>query len=346
MRTLDFAGRDAGCGISFDVNSLYPSRMRYELLPYGEPRYFKGEPKLGPMYELFIADILIDATVKPDHLPCMQFKDNFAKFAPTEYVTDTQGIVVRCVTSAELDLIREQYDIHHLEFVDGYMFKGSRNLFADFVDETMEGKSKATIEGNKGMRQLFKLRANSSYGKFGTGTRVCSMKPTLLEDGRIRYVRLAEEEREPVYVPVAAFITAYARSYTIRAAQANYPRFMYADTDSIYLQGYEPPVGIEVDDVKLGAWKQEHKFQRFKALRAKTYIFEEDGELVIHCAGLPDRCHDWNPEEGEELPSADGIYTEVTFDNFEIGAEYWGKLYNHHAAGGSYFTTGAFKIRS
>ena len=171
------------------------------------------------------------------------------------------------------------------------------------------------------------------------------MKPTLLEDGRIRYVRLAEEEREPVYVPVAAFITAYARSYTIRAAQANYPRFMYADTDSIYLQGYEPPVGIEVDDVKLGAWKQEHKFQHFKALRAKTYVFEEVGELVIHCAGLPDRCHDWNPEEGEELPSADDIYTEVTFDNFEIGAEYWGKLYNHHTAGGSYFTTGAFKIR-
>ena len=226
------------------------------------------------------------------------------------------------------------------------MFKGSTELFAKFVDETMAGKAKATIDGNKGMRQLFKLRANSSYGKFGTGTRVCSMRPTLLDDGRVKYVRLAEEEREPVYVPVAAFITAYARSYTIRAAQANYSRFMYADTDSIYLQGTEPPVGIEVDDVKLGAWKKEHEFQHFKALRAKTYVFVEDGELVVHCAGLPDRCHDWEPDEGDELPTSGDIYTEVTFDNFEIGSEYWGKLYNHHAAGGSYFTTGAFKIRS
>lgn len=319
--------------------------MRYELLPYGQPVRFTGEPVTDLMYPLYIANILIDATLKPDHLPCMQFKENFAKFSPTEYVEDTEGVVARCVTSAELELIREQYDIHHLEFIDGWLFKGSTNLFSDFIDETMEGKSRATVEGNKGMRQLYKLRANSSYGKFGTNTRVCSVMPTLLDDGRIKYVRLSEEEREPVYVPAAAFITAYARSYTIRAAQANYDRFMYADTDSIYLRGYDPPVGIEVDDVKLGAWKQEHRFQHFKALRAKTYVFVEDGELNIRCAGLPERCFDWEPGFGEELPVDPSILTEVTFDNFEIGAEYWGKLYNHHTDGGSYFTTGAFKIR-
>ena len=72
-------------------------------------------------------------------------------------------------------------------------------------------------------------------------------------------------------------------------------------------------------------------------------MFEEDGELVIHCAGLPKRCYDYVPEQGEEVP--EDCLIKVTFDNFEIGAKYWGKLFNAHVNGGIVLYNRFFTIR-
>ena len=116
-------------------------------------------------------------------------------------------------------------------------------------------------------------------------------------------------------------------------------RFIYSDTDSVKVLGTERP-RMRVDDVRLGWWKDEGHFLRFKALRAKTYMAEypdpkygEEGhdeptKLEIHVAGMPKRCHPL-----------------VTFENFEIGAEYPGKLYRKNVPGGVILYEGLFKIR-
>lgn len=339
-----FTGFDVGEGISFDVNSLYPSVMRYELLPYGDPVRFEGKYEKNLLYPLFVQAVKIDATLKPDHVPCIQVKDAAYsdRFAPTEYIDDTKGEIVRYVTNVDLELIFDQYDVHSIEYYEGWMFKGSRHLFDGFIDECNERKVQAAESGNYGMRSIFKLRMNSSYGKFGTSPKCASMKP-VKRDGRIWYEKLPEEEREPIYIAVASFITAYARDKTIRAAQSVYHRFVYADTDSLYLVGTDMPDALDIDPYRLGAWKHEHTFQRFKVLRPKTYVFESDGELTVHCAGLPERCHDYKPSENEEVP--DDCYTEVTFDNFAVGAKYWGKLFNQHVDGGIVLYTKFFTIR-
>ena len=339
-----FTGFDVGEGISFDVNSLYPSVMRYELLPYGDPKRFEGKYEHDRLYPLYIQAVKIDATLKPDHIPCIQVKETAYsdRFAPTEYIEDTKGEIVRYVTNVDLELIFEQYDVHSIEYYEGWKFKGSRHLFDGFIDECNERKVEASKTGNDGMRMIAKLRMNSSYGKFGTSPKCRSMKP-VKRDGRIWYERLDEEEREPIYIPAASFITAYARAKTIRSAQSVFERFVYADTDSLYLVGTEVPEQLEVDPVKLGCWKLEHRFQRFKVLRPKTYVFVEDGELTVHCAGLPERCHDYEPKDGEEVP--EDCFTSVTFDNFEIGAKYWGKLFNQHVDGGIVLYTKFFTIR-
>mgnify|MGYP003207143962 FL=1 len=77
----------------------------------------------------------------------------------------------------------------------------------------------------------------------------------------------------------------------------------------------------------LGAWKREHDFERFKALRAKTYCFEEAGELIIHCAGMPTRCH-----------------THVTMENFEYGSSFEGKLKPKDVKGGTILEDTMFTI--
>lgn len=324
-----FAGRKLGAGCSFDVNSLYPSVMASahgEVLPYGEPVAYDGEYVHDDEYPLYIQYIEADFKVKEDHIPCLQLKGN-SRFGETEYIKDSGGMVMLCLTSVDLEMLFEQYDVFDARYIRGYKFKGSRVLFKDYVDKWTAVKINAGKEGNKGMRTIAKLQLNSLYGKLATNPVKQSRMP-YLDDGIVKYALLDPEYAEAQYLPAGAFITSYARQFTIRAAQANYARWLYCDTDSVYLLGTEPPIDMWVDDYELGAWKKEHEFDSFKAIRAKTYCFEEDGELTVHCAGMPSRCHE-----------------HVTIDNFEVGASFAGKLKPKDVSGGTILVDDVFTIR-
>lgn len=312
-----YAGVELGEGVSYDVNSLYPSVMASsagEVLPYGYPRWFWNEPEVDDLYPLWIAQVRCSFKVKGGRIPCIQLKGNLA-FVPTEYIRDSVEPVVLTVTSVDWNLITQQYDVTVYEWLGGYRFKQSSELFKKYVWKWVEVKNQATLDGNAGMRTIAKLMLNSLYGKFATQPVVRSRKP-IVENDVVRYVDIPEYDREPVYLPVGAFITAWARYKTITTAQACGDRFIYSDTDSVKVIGTED-LGIDVDDVRLGAWKDEGHFTRFKALRAKTYIAEYAGRLEVHVAGMPARCH-----------------SQVTFENFEMGATYHGKLYQRRVEGG------------
>lgn len=326
-----YAGVEIGKGVSYDVNSLYPSVMAScdgEILPYGRPKWFYCEPPMNDAERpLWIAKLCLSFKIKTDRIPCIQLKGNLS-FVPTEYVRDSKGDVVITVTSVDWKLITSQYDVEVREWFGGYSFKGSNGLFKQYVDKWVEQKNKATIEGNSGKRQIAKLMLNSLYGKFATQLTVRSRKPIIDEKtDALRYVDIPEYERDPVYLPVGCFITAWARFKTINAAQECGDRFIYSDTDSLKVIGTEP-LGIDVDDVRLGAWKDEGHFSRFKALRAKTYIAQYGDRIEVHVAGLPSRCH-----------------SQVTFENFKLGATYQGKLYQKRVAGGIVLVEDTFRIK-
>ena len=60
---------------------------------------------------------------------------------------------------------------------------------------------------------------------------------------------------------------------------------------------------IEIDDYKLGAWKEESKFKKGKYLRQKCYVeLGLDDKLNVTVAGLP-----------KKLSSL------INFDNFNVG---------------------------
>lgn len=338
-------------GVVLDVNSLYPSVMYNCLLPYGEPKHFKGKPKLEGLYKLYVVNFTCQFEVKKDHIPSLQIKNN-PIFGDREYLHDSQGQDVNLtMTNVDFELFQEQYDIYNLEYNEGYYFLATDSLFKEYIDKWTAVKIKATEDGNAGLRTIAKLMLNALYGKFGTNPMVKSKYP-IFEDGLVKYKTDEGEMKDPVYVALASFVTSYARQITISSAQKNYNRFIYADTDSLHLVGDEIP-DLKVHDTKLGYWAIEGYFTKGKFIRAKSYIEEQKENkafddidiekrvglysdiktrelkrLHVTCAGMPDACHKY-----------------ITFDNFKSGTKVNGKKVAKRVKGGVVIEDSQFTIK-
>lgn len=322
-----FKELDLSEGIVLDVNSLYPSVMYYQPLPYGEGIFFKGKYKPDKIYNLYVQMFTCQFELKPGYIPTIQLKNNLS-FIPTQYLESSDGEdVTLCLTNVDLELFMEHYNVFNIEYHSGWKFKSTIGLFKDYIDKWNKVKMESTLNGNKAMRTLAKLMLNALYGKFALNPSVQSKIPWY-DNGVIKYKLGEKETREPIYIPVGTFITAWARYKTISSAQKVYNRFVYADTDSLHLVGTEIPDMLEIDPVKLGAWKHESTFTRARFIRQKSYIEEIDGVLNITCAGMPDRC-----------------YKYVTWYNFHTGATYTGKLGMAHVNGGIVLKDIPFSIK-
>lgn len=309
-------GQDIGEGIVLDVNSLYPAVMYDRPLPYGEGIFFEGKYEPDKLYNLYVQMFTCQFELKENYIPTIQLKNNLS-FMPTAYLSSSEDEeVTMCLTSVDLDLFFEHYHVYNITYHSGWKFKSTTGLFKEYIDKWNAVKMESTLNGNKAMRTLAKLMLNALYGKFALNPNVQSKIP-YYDNGIIKYTLGEKETRNPIYIPVGTFITAWARHKTITSAQKVYDRFLYADTDSLHLIGTEIPKGLEVDPVKLGAWKHESTFTRARFVRQKTYIEEIDGELNITCAGMPSRC-----------------YKNVTWNNFIAGSSFEGKLQFTHVQGG------------
>lgn len=309
-------GQDIGAGIVLDVNSLYPSVMYYRPLPYGEGIFFDGKYEPDKLYNLYVQMFTCQFELKENYIPTIQLKNNLS-FMPTAYLSSSEDEeVTMCLTSVDLELFFEHYHVYNITYHSGWKFKSTTGLFKEYIDKWNAVKMESTLNGNKAMRTLAKLMLNALYGKFALNPNVQSKIP-YYDNGLIKYTLGEKETRNPIYIPVGTFITAWARYKTITSAQKVYDRFLYADTDSLHLIGTEIPKGLEIDPVKLGAWKHESTFTRARFVRQKTYIEEIDGELNITCAGMPSRC-----------------YKHVTWNNFIAGSSFEGKLQFTHVQGG------------
>ena len=332
-----YKNKTVGEGEVLDVNSLYPAIMRYMTLPFGEPFFYEGQYKEDKVYPLYIQRLTCSFKIKEGKIPTIQIKHS--RFVDNEYLTDSgDEPVALTLTSIDLKLFFEQYDVWDLNYESGWKFKGMRGLFNEYIDKWITVKNEATISGNKGMRQVAKILLNSLYGKFASSMDVQSKIP-YLDDDVVKY-RLGEKrQKDGVYLPMGCFITAYARDKTIRTSQAikdysikkyGIDMYCYSDTDSIHtiLTVEELKQFCEIDDVKLGAWKHESHFTRAKFIRQKTYLEEINGEIKITCAGLPQRCYD-----------------QVTWENFKEGLKVDGKLAFHHVKGGIILRETEFTIK-
>lgn len=296
-----------------DVNSLYPSVQRNERLPYGVPIQYEGKYKKDILYPLYIQVISCSFDLREGKIPTIQLKNNLA-FVPNEYLKSSEGkIVTLTLTSVDLELFLKHYRVHDLKYHYGFKFKSLKGIFSNYIDYWTEQKINAKKIGNPSKYLIAKLMMNSLYGKFGTSNYVRSKFP-FFQDDMVHYEMGELEERDPVYLPIASFITSYARKKTISTSQAikdytkekyNKDYYIYSDTDSIHmirLPDEELKQFVDVDDYRLGAWKIESYAKRGKFIRQKCYIEEDEKGIHATVAGLPKQL---------------GKY--ITFENFKEG---------------------------
>ena len=127
-------------------------------------------------------------------------------------------------------------------------------------------------------------------------------------------------------------------------------------TKDLIEMGVDIPEDFEIHPTKLGAWKVESLFYRARYLRQKCYIEDENPQELwdkpqFHSGDLKETCEDLGIDFEEEIKRYEGwydrknlkitcagmpddCYSEVSWTNFFITAEYSGKLIPERVPGG------------
>ena len=334
------ANKLVGRGKVYDVNSLYPYVMREFPMPYGDPEWFNGVPEDSP-HPQFVTSVTFTARLRKGFLPCIQIKRH-SIFNDVEYLDLIDEPTTLAVTHVDLELWQKHYDMDILSFNGGWAFRECSGVFNEYIHKWL------TIKENSdgGLREIAKLHLNSLYGKFATNTNCTGKYPYLDDDGVVQLKLGEDDTRDPVYTPVGVMITAYARMVTITAAQENYDRFLYADTDSIHLRGTEQPSGIIVGK-QLGEWKHEYDFTLAKFMRSKRYMEIESQPCRDTCcpqnANLPHDPARWiRHAHIAGLPVA--VQRNISLGQFNRGAVFSGKLLPRRVKGGIVLSDVAFSL--
>ena len=293
--------KEVGKGIILDVNSLYPSCMYSPYaLPFGQPIMYEGKYQDDINYPLYVQSITCIFELKKGKIPSIQIKNNLS-FIPNEYVKSSNGeFVTLYLTKPDYELFCSQYHIYHPKYNGGWKFKSSIGNFDTYINRWMEQKIKAGKEGNAPLKIIAKLMLNSAYGKLGCSSEGRKKQP-YLDNNVLKFKYLDKEEREPLYVASASFITSYGRLRTITTSQIikdytiqkyGEDRYYYSDTDSIHAGLTDEDLEelkdiIQIDDFKLGCWAKEGEFTRAYYIRQKCYIEEVNGKTEVTVAGLP-----------------------------------------------------------
>lgn len=274
-------------GRVYDINSLYPSILLDKSLPVGEPRFYEanGLPPDG----LWVADVLVSFSLKPDGEPCL--------IDERSSIQESGSSMELVMTSVEFELYTEMYNFHLLDVGWCFQFRGETGLFDDYVN-LFRRRKEAAPPGSVPRRQA-KQYLNRLVGKFGYSPKPVRKTVRLGDNQWVEYVPFKPRTRSSRaitsmhrYLPLAMFINAYGRARMARAIGLAGDRFLYCDTDSLHVVGDYPIDGLDIHDSRFGAWKLEHRFTEAFYNRPRQYgmrVLEDSGCIrdSIHFAGVP-----------------------------------------------------------
>ena len=283
-----YAGIEFNDVISFDVNSLYPSVMYENPMPIGDGKIYKSvEEGRKDNRHLFIIVAFVEyAKVRTGQHAFIGNQSGFSYARKYSYDNELNNKMLY-LWKDEFELFKLVYDAQYtiLKVVG---WKKANYVFKDYIDRWYDLKKNAK---NDVERSLAKLMLNSLYGKFGMNDSRITKIPIALDD-KIIY-RTEDNNTTYYYKEVASYITSKARCKLATFMNRCGDNFLYCDTDSVYYIGHDIPEIFKdvVDSKKLGYWKYEGHYTRFKALKAKCYLKQlDDGTIERRIAGCPKEC--------------------------------------------------------
>ena len=267
--------------IDVDCNSMYPSILRDEWLPWGLPEPYDGKYEQDDNMPLHCDELTFRAELKPNGYPFLL--DNRSVYGLNR-LTSTRGYVTRVLTDIDQQLLYENYDVTVYKYVRGWKFRRSKGFFRSFIDEWGELKQHETGE----KRQMAKLVMNALVGKMASMPKGAVMLP-LSKDGITLDWDIAQREESNLktdYLPVPIWVNAYARRKLMGVCHTNADRLLYANTDGCILSGWEPVKSCDIHPTELGKWKIAARYDKLTILGMNRYQgWRDDGEVDICMAG-------------------------------------------------------------
>lgn len=342
--------------ISLDINSMYPAQMLHRKMPYGEPLFADGkyDEKLFPNgFDLYIQHFECSFWLKENGIPMIS-KRSFGITSNELYFIDSgENIMELWLSSPDLELFFDNYYVEDLRYIDCCAFCSISGYEVKPSEVKKLGKMKSIEEDGKGSifynyllplrmkketcegaeRDNAKRMQNIVYGAFATNSKGGLYAPYLDEDGLLRYKRYMGRERKLMYIPVSIFVTAWSRYFLINSIKKVYDRFVYCDTDSLYLLGDEVP-DLNIHESLYGYFKVEHHILKARFLGAKRYIYfaktdkNSRIEKTVVCCG-----------------ATDDVRKRMNFSNFRPNAIFDGKLANKTVKGGKHLMETTYKLK-
>lgn len=286
----------------YDVNSLYPSRMRDCDMPVGNPIFFKGDIRLidANAFGFFYCEIIAPDKIKHPILQThVKTHGGIRTIAPI-------GIWEDMLFSAEMDNAKKYG--YQFKILWGYKFE-RKIIFKSYVDNLYSLRQQ--FPKTNPLNYIAKILLNSLYGRFGMDDNFTEVNiihkdyiadfenkfleniitKTELEDYYLLEIKNNEEIVEDensthnINVGIASAITAYSR--ILMTIFKNNPKInlYYTDTDSAYTDSDLDETFIS--ETVLGKLKLENTCNKAIFLAPKVYCLEtEDNNFIYKVKGL------------------------------------------------------------
>jgi hypothetical protein len=288
----------------YDVNSLYPSVMKNNPYPVGNPTYFEGDilkSESNP-FGFFYCKIKT-----PENLlhPILQLHHKTNNGIRTISPLGTwEGMYF------SEELYNAQKYGYKFEVLRGYLFEKD-NIFDSYINDLYE--LRLTYPKTDPMNYTAKLLLNSLYGRFGMDDNFNTIEiinqksldkltelnfdiesiTQLNSKYLVSYNKHKELKHDfdsnikthNINIAIAAAVTAYARNHMSRFKNNPlFPNLYYSDTDSLYFD--RPLPDSFISKTELGLLKLEGIYDQALFLAPKVYALKNNNEEIIKIKGL------------------------------------------------------------
>lgn len=296
-------------GWQYDVNSMYPSRLAYCCLPFGEHIETVGNQAQRSYHDSLPGFYQVWCEVPECYFPPLPYRTKNGVAYPIGRIHGVWSL-------PELESA-EQNGVKITKVEKAIVWRAKRILFRELMDKLFDIRSRAQ-GGKKGPLGTFtKYVANSLTGKFASrplkekvefnvekvkgctceqrkhkgriqytecdGT--CGAHTPLDEGGRI-VTSLHYSLEACSHLEWYGYLTAEARAEWLREAKhAGERNVVYGDTDSLFV---ERELTREVGSKEqLGKWSLECEYKRGRFIAPKVYSYEVADKTTVKGKGIP-----------------------------------------------------------